>query len=57
MRILAAISIALCACTYDASYGDCAVHCTTDTGCPDDHCPLRQDEKTVKIAGVAWSTF
>ena len=35
VRIFAAISIALCACTYDASYGDCAVKCTNDTGCPD----------------------
>ena len=35
VRILAAISIVLSACAYDASYGDCAVHCTTDSGCPD----------------------
>ena len=33
--VLAAITIALSACAYDASYGDCAVQCTTDSGCPD----------------------
>jgi hypothetical protein len=31
----AIVTIALSACAYDASYGDCAVHCTADTGCPD----------------------
>jgi hypothetical protein len=35
VRLLAALSIVLSACAYDASYGDCAVHCTTDSGCPD----------------------
>ncbi len=33
--LFVAITIALSACAYDASYGDCAVHCTTDSGCPD----------------------
>lgn len=35
VKLLAALAIVLSACGYDASYGDCAVHCTTDTGCPD----------------------
>lgn len=35
VKFLVAISIALSACTYDASYDDCAVHCTNDSGCPD----------------------
>jgi sulfatase modifying factor 1 len=25
----------LSACAYDASYGDCAIHCATDTSCPE----------------------
>ncbi len=36
MKFVAAIAIALSACAYDATYGDCAVHCTDDSGCPDD---------------------
>jgi hypothetical protein len=36
VAILAAITIVLSACTYDTSYGDCAVHCTADSGCPDE---------------------
>lgn len=35
VRILAAISIALCACTYDVSFSECVVHCDDDSGCPD----------------------
>jgi hypothetical protein len=34
-KLIVAISIILSACAYDASYGDCAVHCTNDSGCPD----------------------
>lgn len=36
VRILAAITIVLSACTYDASYDACAVRCDDDSGCPDD---------------------
>lgn len=32
---LAALS-ALAACAYDARYESCTIHCTADTGCPDD---------------------
>lgn len=30
------LAIALSACAYDTHYDDCTVHCTTDSGCPDD---------------------
>lgn len=33
--LVTAIAIGLSACAYDVSYGDCAVRCTTASGCPD----------------------
>ena len=30
------LAIALSACVYDTHFNDCTVHCTTDSGCPDD---------------------
>lgn len=33
LSIASAIALSACA-SYDASYGDCAVHCTDDSGCP-----------------------
>jgi len=32
----AVVTIVLSACTYDVQYGACAVHCTDNSGCPDD---------------------